>query len=72
MKLPVKPEQFSSFMVAGFCTGIAIVIWAFATFQTKSEAAEDKEQLKTLHQIHREDIREVKDYLREIRDAIRR
>ena len=65
------PEQLPSFMIAGLCTGIAIVTWAFATFQTRSQAAEIKTEVKTLHQIHREDIREVKDYLKEIRDVLR-
>ena len=63
--------QLFQFIVAGFVTGTALIIWAYTYFYPRAEAKQLKDDMRSLHQIHREDIREVKEYLKEIRDAMR-
>lgn len=67
----MKVPDLLKFMTAGFMTGTALLIWAYGYFYPRAEASKLELQVKTLHQIHREDMREVKTYLKEIRDAIR-
>lgn len=69
----MKPwPDLAKFIVAGFISGTAIIIWAYTYFYPRAEAYELRNDVKDLHQIHREDMREVKEYLREIRDVLRR